>query len=188
MSPSLLFLTDDARILEMIREGDEEALVTLYRMNRKAVTSYVCRNNGNTDDAEDMLQEALVVLWERVRSGKFQHTAQLSTFIFATVKNMWLRQLARMRREQPMSVDLESLADGERSALDVMIESEQARKVADALETLGDPCKKLLVLFYWEELSMEQIAADMGFANADTVKSKKYQCKKALEGLLKDVR
>jgi len=188
MSPSLLFLTDDARILDLIREGDEEALVTLYRTNRKAVTAYVCRNDGTADDAEDMLQDALIVLWERVRSGKFEYAARLSTFIFATVKNMWLRQLARKKREQPGSIDAETAADGEQSVLDEMIESEQARRIADALETLGDPCKKLLLLFYWEELSMEQIATEMGFANADTVKSKKYQCKKALEGLLKDLK
>jgi DNA-directed RNA polymerase specialized sigma24 family protein len=39
-------------------------------------------------------------------------------------------------------------------------------------------------LFYWDEYSLEEIAAAMGFANAETVKSKKYQCKKALEQYL----
>jgi DNA-directed RNA polymerase specialized sigma24 family protein len=37
------------------------------------VTAFVLRNSGTQDDAEDMLQEALVILWERVRSGRFEY-------------------------------------------------------------------------------------------------------------------
>jgi hypothetical protein len=44
------------------------------------------------------------------------------------------------------------------------------------------------VLFYWDELSMDQIAAQMSLANADTAKAKKYQCKKELERFLKTFR
>ena len=139
-------------------------------------------------DAEDMLQEALVVLWERVRAGKFEYTAQLGTFIFATVKNMWLRQLARLRREVPSERDPDTNPANGVSPLEMMIEDEQALLVREALDKLGEPCRKLLLLFYWEELSMVQIAEQLGFANAETAKSKKYQCKKSLEKLLKEYR
>jgi len=57
--------------------------------------------------------------------------------------------------------------------------------VRDALDRLGEPCRTLLILFYWEEASMEEIASRLGFANAETAKSKKYQCKKALEQILR---
>ncbi len=77
MKPSLLFLNHDARILDLIRRGDEEALVMLYESNRRPVTAFVTRNTGTYDDAEDILQEALMVLWERVRAVRFEHTAKL---------------------------------------------------------------------------------------------------------------
>jgi DNA-directed RNA polymerase specialized sigma24 family protein len=67
-----------------------------------------------------------------------------------------------------------------------MIESEEAQIVRGALEKLGEPCRTLLLLFYWEELSMDEIAGRLGFANAETAKSKKYQCKKELQRLLKE--
>lgn len=185
MSPSLFFLNEDARILEQIRTGDEKALATLYQANEKQVTAFISRNNGTRDDAEDMLQDALIVFWERVRTGRYEYEARISTFIFATVKNMWLRRLARARREIATTMENDSTPSGETSALDVLIETEQAAHIASALNNLGDPCRKLLLLFYWEELAMDEIATQMGFANADTVKSKKYQCKKALEKLLR---
>jgi DNA-directed RNA polymerase specialized sigma24 family protein len=127
------------------------------------VTALVQRNNGTSDDAEDVLQEAVIVLWERVRAGRFVY---------------------RTRRETPGLPPDDHNVDESGSSLDRLIESEEAALVQDALERLGEPCKTLLLLFYWEERSMTEIAIELGFANADTAKSKKYQCKKALEKML----
>lgn len=184
MAAHLLFPGSDAKILDQIRTGNEDALVTLYRENRKAVTSFVTRNSGTTDDAEDMLQEALIILWERVRSGRFEYSAKLGTFIFATVRNMWLRRLARTRREQPDSEAGIHEASDDASPLEELIGAEESNFVARGLELLGEPCKKLLLLFYWEEQTFEEISVALGFANASTAKSKKYQCKQALARIL----
>ncbi len=182
---NLFFLNEDARILDQIGKGDEEALVKLYQANERQVSAFITRNNGTQDDADDMLQEALVVVWERVRAGRYEHTAKISTFVFAIVKNMWLRRLARTRREIATDMANDPTPCDDSSGLEQLIETEEAGQVASALTSLGDPCRKLLLLYYWEELAMDEIAVQMGFANADTVKSKKYQCKKALEKLLK---
>jgi RNA polymerase sigma factor (sigma-70 family) len=184
MAPSPLFASDDARILDRIRKGDEGALADLYRENRKPVRALVTRNSGSEDDADDMLQEALVTLWDRVATGRFRYSARLGTFIYATAQNMWLRRLARARREIP-GIATDPPAD-DASPLDLMIEDEESEIIRSALERLGEPCRKLLLLFYWEEESMESIAAQMGMANADTVKSRKYQCKKSLEALIRE--
>jgi RNA polymerase sigma factor (sigma-70 family) len=184
MGTPLQFLSTDARILDMLRRGDEEALVMLYRSNRKPVTAFVLRNNGTPDDAEDMLQEALAVLWERVRNGRFEYTAKLDTFVFAIVKNMWMRRLFSKRREVASAHPPEEIPDGAASPLDDMIRREESRMVKEALDELGEPCRHLLLMFYWEELPMEEIAARLGFANAETAKSKKYQCKKALQAFI----
>jgi RNA polymerase sigma factor (sigma-70 family) len=181
MSASLIFLNSDSRILEQIRNGDEQALVTLFEKNRTPVTAFVVRNSGTRDDAEDLLQEAVIVLWERVRSGRFHYSSALSTFIIATARNKWLRLLARKRKELPMMPDGNEFASEDVSSLDIVIEEEEALKLREALEKLGDPCKTILLLYYYDQCSMQEIAQRMGFANADTVKSKKYQCKKALE-------
>jgi RNA polymerase sigma factor (sigma-70 family) len=185
MNSPLLFFNEDVRILDMIRKGDERALVKLYEMNRAMVRTFITRNNGTHDDSEDMLQEALIILWERVRKGNFEYASKLSTFVFATVKHIWLRRLARARREVPADLHSNDTPDPTLSVLEVMIENEEAEQVQQSMARIGEPCRELLLLFYWEECSMEEIAKRMGFANADTVKSKKYQCKKALEQILK---
>ena len=184
MKPSFFFLTSDAKILDLIRKGDEEALVALYESNRKPIAAYITRNSGTTEDMQDVLQESLVILWERIRTGRFEYKAQLNTFIYATVKNLWSQRLRQKKRLSSAEIDPEAHEDQSPSVLDHLIATERVEMVRDALETLGEQCRKLLLLFYWEEQSMEEIAVRLGFANADTVKAKKYQCKKALERAL----
>jgi len=184
MKSSLFFLTTDARILDLIRKGDEEGLVLLYETNRRPILNHALRNNGTADDAQDLLQESLVILWERVRAGKFEYRARLSTFIYATAKNIWSQRLRKKEREVAGGLDPEGNQDFSPSVLETMIVTERARLVREALDRVGEQCRKLLLLFYWEELSMEEIAQKLGFANAETVKAKKYQCKKALEKVL----
>ena len=184
MKPSLFFLTSDAMILDLIRKGDEEALVRLYESNRKPIAAYITRNNGTTEDARDVLQESLVILWERIRTGKFEYKAQLSTFIYATAKNLWSQRLRQKKHLSSVEIDPEAHEDQSPSVLDTLIATEQVEMIREALGAIGEQCRKLLLLFYWEEQSMEEIAVQLGFANADTVKAKKYQCKKALERAL----
>ena len=187
MKPPIFFLNDDAKILDLMKKGDDDALVMIYQQNRKAIVSLVVKNNGSNDDAEDVLQDAVIILWERVRSGRFEYTAKLSTFLFAIAKNVWSRKRARKHRETATEFTDDVLESDNISQLELMVESERSKTVASALDELGDPCKTLLLLYYWEEKSQEDIAAQMGFANAATVKSKKYTCKKMLEKILKEM-
>jgi RNA polymerase sigma factor (sigma-70 family) len=90
-------------------------------------------------------------------------------------------------REPAMEFENDLFSSDEQSQLDAMIETERSQSIAAAIEKLGDPCRTLLTLYYWEELPQEEIAQKMGFANAATVKSKKYSCKKMLEKILKDL-
>ncbi|MFZ4621414.1 MAG: RNA polymerase sigma factor [Bacteroidota bacterium] len=186
MKPNLFFLNDDAKIIHLMQQGDEEALVLIYRQNRKAILSFVTRNSGSEDDAEDVLQDSVIILWERVRSGRFEQNAKLSTFLFAVAKNVWSRKRMRKLREPASEFDNDQFDSYERSALDEMIDSERSEQIAGAMEQLGEPCRTLLTLYYWDEHSQEEIATEMGFANAATVKSKKYTCKKMLEKILKE--
>jgi RNA polymerase sigma factor (sigma-70 family) len=98
-----------------------------------------------------------------------------------------LRRLARQRKEAPRGGEPDDPPDPDLSPLEALMEDERTGALASAMERLGDPCRAILLLYYYEEMSMEEIARRMGFANADTAKSKKYQCKKALERLVKGV-
>jgi RNA polymerase sigma factor (sigma-70 family) len=185
MRTPMFFLNEDSKLLDALRNSDDSALEELFHRNRRPIASLVTRNHGTEDDVEDVLQEALVVLWERIRKGSYEYQAKLSTFIYATAKNIWLRKLARQRRELPADGETFEIPDTNSTPLEELEENERIIAVQQAMEKIGNPCRDILLLYYWEEQSMDDIAVKLGFANADTVKSKKYQCKKALEKFVK---
>ncbi len=181
----LLSFTPEKEFLNRIRNNDRTVLGELFLRYERMVRSYVTGNGGDQADAEDMLQEAIIVLWQNVCSGKFELTSRLSTYLLGVVKNKW-RAEQRKRSRLESDADLGDYEDGNPSALDGVLSDEQRQRVRTALNALSEICRELLTLFYFEERSMAEIARLLGFANADVAKAKKYQCKKALATLLKE--
>lgn len=172
---------DDETLMAEIRKGNKEALVQLYEANYSSIRSYILKNSGDNDDVEDILQEAVVVVWQKVSKDDFELTAKLSTFLFAVAKNLWLKALSKAKRTEPMQEFHEDTV-AEREA---HIHHADLKVVVEYMNKLGDTCRKLLHLFYFEELDMREIALQLNFANSDTAKAKKYQCFKKLEGMVK---
>ena len=59
--------------------------------------------------------------------------------------------------------------------------------MAECIGKLGDTCKKVLMYYYYDGMSMQEIADKLGFANTNTAKTKKYKCKKKLDSLVKSL-
>jgi len=173
----------EQKLLNRIKSNDRTVLGELFVRYEKLVASYVSKHGGDQLDAEDMLQEAIIVVWQKVCSGKFELTSKLSTYFLAIVKNKWS---AEMRKRGQFSEELpEDISDGNPSTLDSVIKEEEMTTVRKALEALNPICKELLMLFYFEARNLRDIARILGFANPEVAKSKKYQCKKSLETILK---
>ena len=175
----------DREIIKRIQTNDRTVLGELFTRYQRLVFSYIQNHGGSQEDAEDMLQEAIIVLWQKVNSGTFQLSARLSTFILAVAKNKWMAQMRKRKRLSGENLP-ENTANGNLSSLKVALNKEQIEIVREALEQIQPVCKKILLLFYFEERSLSDITRILNFANADVVKSKKYQCKKSLEMILRE--
>jgi RNA polymerase sigma factor (sigma-70 family) len=173
----------DQQVLDKIKQGDQRMLLFLYKRNVDPIRSYIIRNNGNTADVEDMLQEALVILWQNAQKVDFVLSSKLDTYLYAIAKNLWLKQLRKNGRMHLS--DFESDHSPDIADTTEEYNDDKYTVLSKYLNQLGETCRTLLTFFYFEQWDMEQIAAKMQFANADTAKAKKYQCKKKLEELIK---
>lgn len=167
----------DEQILEKIRKGDESALDYLYKQHYKMMLRLVTKNNGNEDEAQDVFQEALIVVWQKAHKEDFVLTAKLSTYIYSVCQNLWRKELERKSRLSHETIEGATSSNDEAQ--------ERIRIVRECITALGETCKKVLFYYYFDELSMQDIADKMGFANADTAKTKKYKCKKELDEYVK---
>lgn len=178
-----LFRGGDQIIIGRIRANDRQVLGELFIKYEKLIVHHIQSHGGSRDDGEDILQESIIVLWQQVVSGQFELTSRLSTYLLAIAKNKWLAELRRRRRLVNEN-NADDLSDDKPSALEELVDDEYARRLHEAMEHIQPLCRQILLLFYFEERSMEEIAQLLHFANTNVAKSKKYQCKKALQEIL----
>lgn len=164
-------------IFERIQRGDEKALEFLYKKYYRMMTKLVITNSGTEEEARDVYQDALVVFWQKATSGNLVLTSKISTYIYSICQNLWRKELDRKKRLSNEEKDTAVTMD-----LDT---AEKEKIIARCIDQLGDTCKKVLMYYYFDELSMQDIAEKLGFANTDTAKTKKYKCKKKLDDLVK---
>lgn len=174
----------DKDLLQQIKQGDRQALVLLYERNFQAIRNHIRQNSGGETDADDILQEAVIVVWQQAQRKDFGLTSKLDTLIFGIAKNLWLKELRKRKRVVSKTEDSEFPSQWE-SEDESMREEENSAILVKYVQQLSEACRDILYLFYFDRLEMDEIAQRLNFANADTVKAKKYQCKKKLEELIK---
>ena len=167
----------EKEIFERICRGEEEALEYLYKKYYRMMTKLVITNNGTEEEAKDIYQDALVVFWQKATSGNLVLTSKISTYVYSICQNLWRKELERKKM----------LSNEEKDSIEFMdTESEERAKIiGECINQLGETCKKVLMYYYFDGLSMQDIADKLGFANTNTAKTKKYKCKKKLDELVK---
>jgi len=169
-------LDKDQLLLQGLAKSDKSAIEAIYRENYSMIQSFVLNNNGSTEDARDIFQEAMVVLYEKSKDTSFLLTSQIKTYVYSVCRRLWLKRLQQLNR---YSGSLESMEES------VSVEEEldeHEKKNADfnmmetALGKIGEPCKSLLDAYYLQKKSMQDIAQEFGYTNADNAKTQKYKC------------
>ena len=173
----------DRQFILRIKENDRSVLGEIYVKYEKQVINYIKSHGGDDFDAEDMLQEAIIVLWQNVNNGKFDLSSKLNTYIVAVAKNKWRAELRK--RNKTSNVDIsDNTIDPDDNQLEILLSEEKENNVRDALNMIKPICKQLLMMFYFEEKNIEEITKILEFSNTNVTKSKKYQCKKSLESVM----
>lgn len=163
-------------LLTGLAANDTNAIETIYRENFAIIRSFIVKNNGYPDDAYDIFQEAMIVLFENVKTGSFNLTCQLQTYLYSICKRLWLKKLQKQNRYNPSFDTLEEVVPVEDEMEWHKKKDEEFRIMEGALKKIGEPCKSLLEAFYIEKKSMPEIAESFGYTNADNAKTQKYKC------------
>jgi RNA polymerase sigma factor (sigma-70 family) len=167
---------DEKALLEGLAASDKKAVETLYKENFNMVQALIINNNGSADDAKDIFQEAMIVLYEKVRTGSFELNCQIKTFVYSVSRRLWLKRLQQQNRYTAPGDSMESVV-----AVEEDLEAHEQRNtefdmMEKAISNLGEPCKSLLEAYYLQKQNMQVIAAKFGYTNAENAKNQKYKC------------
>jgi RNA polymerase sigma factor (sigma-70 family) len=163
-------------LLEGLATNNTSAIETIYRENYSTIQAFIVKNNGYPEDAKDIFQEAMIVLYEKARLNSFILSCQIKTFMYSVCRRLWLKKLHQQSRFYP-AFELQE----EMVAVDDEIDIHEKLNndfnlMEKALLSLGEPCKSLLDAYYIQKKSMPEIAEDFGYTNADNAKTQKYKC------------
>lgn len=175
-SASVRTETDEQKLLEGLAHNDRKAIETIYKQHYNMVQSLILSNNGYPDDARDVFQEAMIVLYEKARSGSFELNSQLKTYLYSVCRRIWLKRLSQQQRFSPEVENLQERISAEEDLERHEQRNKDFQIMEKSLKSLGEPCKSLLEAYYLEKKSMVEIAGDFGYTNADNAKNQKYKC------------
>ena len=175
----------ESNIIQRIAEGDINALDVVYNQTKPGFIGFFATHfNLDADSSTDLYQEAIAAFYNNVKTGRLTpeslKEARISTYITQVGKYIHLSHLRK--RQVPLTFDTDSVM-----TLGDTIEDEVDKEKEDKLfivrktvETMPDPCSRLLDLQFFQEKKQAEIASIMGYENTASVKSQVYKCKKKL--------
>ncbi len=179
-------LFNDEAIIEGIRNKDHEKIRFLYRNYFESIKRLVFKNSGNAEDAEDVFQDALVIIYKKIRNDELKLSCSLKTFMYAVSRNLWLQKLQKKDNKTDSFVDVEDDGREPFELNEDFVEHEKYNLYQKHFMKLSEDCQKVLKLFL-KKVSLKEIAKIMGFSSVDYTKTRKYLCKKNLkERILND--
>lgn len=174
---------NESELLEGLARNDRKAVETLYKQNYGMVQAFILNNNGTTDDARDVFQEAMIVLYEKAKDGQLELNCQIKTYVYSVCRRLWLKRLQQLQRFGAPVESLEEVVPVEEELEEHDRKNEAFGVMEKALNHLGEPCKSLLESYYIQKKQMLDIAAEFGYTNADNAKNQKYKCLMRLKKL-----
>ena len=172
--------------ISYIKENENQALKDIYTSHRGSCLSWLrSQYSISEEDAKEIFQSSIIILYDNVMTGKLKElTVNIKSYLYSIAKNKAREHFRKVGK----IVDGENLQlVSSENGVEVKQKLEaKINTVNQALQSIGDPCKSLLQLYYYKRMSMTEIGTLMGYKNSDTVKNQKYKCIKRLQKLLID--
>jgi RNA polymerase sigma factor (sigma-70 family) len=176
----MIRFTDEA-IIHGLKEKNIRCITYLYREFFPLARSIVEHNSGSYQDAEDLFQDGLVVLYLKAKDGGIRLNCSLKTFFYSVCRNIWLQRLDRKWRllfcEDMVSEEADDYTVSQRDIDEERLERTRLYQVH--FLSLPVDCQMLLRMFI-QKKTLKEIREKLGLRTDKYTKTRKYLCKNLL--------
>jgi RNA polymerase sigma factor (sigma-70 family) len=172
-------LPTDKALIKGIKMHESPILQHVYDTYYPIIEGYIIHNQGSREQARDIFQEAMIVVYNRVRADQLELTCKFGTYLYAICKNMWIQERkkyllrAEKLRQQPLVVHDPGPAD------DPLLQKHLNHLFNKHFAELSEDCQKILSM-YFNNFSVEDIRTAMNYKDLHHTADRKYRCKKSL--------
>ncbi|WP_242205660.1 RNA polymerase sigma factor [Aestuariivivens insulae] len=177
--------TNDQYYIDLIIQGDTSAFTVLVDRYKDLVFTLTLRMLKNREEAEEVAQDTFIKVFKSL--GKFKGDSKFSTWIYRIAYNTCLDRLKKNKKFMN-HVAINEFTEQEVKTIDTALQSleqqEKEQAIKDCIALLPGDDSFLLSLYYYEALSLEEIAKTMGLT-PNNVKVKLFRSRKKLATILK---
>ncbi len=169
----------DNELFQGLIAQDERILKDYYDLYFQNVKRYVISNSGTDEDARDLFQDVLMVLFQKARNVNFVLSCSLGTFVYSVSRRLWLKELSRRRKMPQEFLDHENFVDLDSDIEIISDRNERMVFYRACFEKLSEACRKVLALSA-EGRSIAEITVIMGYTSEQYTRNRRYRCKQYL--------
>lgn len=192
-------MSDEAELIHRCRRGDPAAWDALFDAHYAAAGRFIFQLSGSLtrEDADEICQETFLSVIQNI--GSFHQTSQFRTWLFRIAANKARDYIEKQNAAKrggglkPVSLQAENENGQTLDPADplpgpdaALLTSEQMQMVRQSLDQLGDPCREIIELRYFGDLSYEEISTTLEL-NPKTVSSRLSKCLDQLEKIARAV-
>jgi len=172
------------QIIEGIQKRDNNVLTFVYKDLFPKVRFYVTRHGGSKDDAKDVFQESIIIIFKQIENNSLVIKGDFEAYLYGIARLVWLKVLRNKEIHNRNITQLEEPENHSYNA-DQMIEEElELKLLRKHFMSLGEECQKVMQMVT-EGIPYEKIAEIMGYKSEKIVRNQKYKCKETLIQLIK---
>ena len=169
-------LHPDQSYIEGLANNDSAIIQSIYKKFVPKVISYIRNNSGDEDQAQDVVQEIMIVLFNQAKAKSLQLSCPFDAYFFLLCKRKWLNELKKASNKG-VTIKEEETSTNEPTA-DMVAETEffeEKQQLFDAMfQKLGEKCQEVLKLSFTIK-SMEEVAEKL-HVTYGYVRKKKSLC------------
>jgi RNA polymerase sigma factor (sigma-70 family) len=177
-------INDDQKLIDTINKGDTKAYTQLVNQYKDLVYTLAIWVVRNREEAEEVAQDAFIKVFKSL--DKFKGDSKFSTWIYKVTYNTCLDRIKKNKKhlnDVPIDEFTFNKLETIDNALDNLIKEEKNRLIKNCINKLPEDSRALLTLFYFEDLSLEEISKIINI-EANTVKEKLFRTRKKLAVIL----
>ncbi|SED63388.1 RNA polymerase sigma factor, sigma-70 family [Tenacibaculum sp. MAR_2010_89] len=173
--------------LEAIEKNDSSVIKTIYEQSFYGIKQFVLQNKGNSEDAEDVFQKALLQIAVRLKKEKFEIKSSFEGFLYTVCRNLWRRELNKRKNRVTNNEVIEQVSEERDTALSYL-EIKKQELFVEKLGMLSENCRNILNLFF-AKVPYAEILATTEYNSETVIRQRVFKCKKKLTELIRgDVR
>lgn len=173
----------DKKILELFKNGQrDKAFAKLYSLFPR-IEKLILSKGGSKQDAKDVYQESLIILYRNLEKSNFTLTSSFYTYLYSVSRFVWKdsqQKFSKQKLQQMNATEVEIFQD--------VIEERQYKLAENAFSELGKRCQVLLKLFYIKKMPFKRIATIMDFSSEKIAKNQKYKCLKKAQVIFQNLK